>query len=138
MVRGQQRYYCKACARRFTGSDGRTRYSDQQRLMALALYREGVGFRGIGRLLGISYQTILRWTQSAGEEIKRIIRAELPQDLPAMDMVVIDEMWHYTQKNAINCGYGLLYLPSPGASSPSRWVLVALSPSKDSGQESRI
>lgn len=60
IVRGKQRYYCKSCGRRFINSDGRKRYSDQQKLAALALYKEGVGFRGIGRLLGIPYVTIMR------------------------------------------------------------------------------
>jgi hypothetical protein len=118
----------------FSSGDGRTRYTDHQKLAALALYKEGMGFRGIGRYLGVSYQTVLRWTQSAGEEIKRIVRGDLPKDLPAMDMIVIDEMWHYTQKNRINCGYGLLYLPARDASSLSKWVLVALKPSSGSGQ----
>mgnify|MGYP000612506614 CR=1 FL=1 len=125
-TRGKQRYYCKACGRRFVATDDRTPYTHQQKLAAMALYKEGMGFRAIGRFLGISRQTALRWIQLAGEEIKRIVRGELPEDLPAMDMIVIDEMWHYTQKNATNCGYGLLCLPAPDASSPSKWVLVVL------------
>lgn len=133
-TRGKQRYFCKSCRRRFIGADGRTVYSDQQKLAALALYKEGVGFRGIGRFLGISYQTILRWTESAGEEIRRIVRGELPETLPDMDMIVIDEMWHYTQKNKTNYGYGLLYLPSPGGRLPSKLALVALNRSGGSGQ----
>jgi hypothetical protein len=126
ILRGKQRYTCKHCMRCFSSGDGRKRYNDHQKLAALALYKEGMGFRGIGRYLGVSYQTVLRWTQTAGEEIKRIVRGDLPKDLPSMDMIVIDEMWHYTQKNRINCGYGLLYLPARDASSPSKWVLVVL------------
>lgn len=41
---------------------------------------------------------IMRWMQSMGDEVKRIIRSELPDDLPNMDMILIDEMWHYTPK----------------------------------------
>ncbi len=135
-TRGFQRYFCKSCQRRFMAADGRTGYSDQQRLAAFALYKEGVGFRGIGRFLGISYQTILRWTQSAGEEIRRIVRGELPQSLPEMDMIVIDEMWHYTKKNKTNYGYGLLFLPSAGGHLPSKLALVALNRSGDYGPDS--
>jgi tetratricopeptide (TPR) repeat protein len=36
--------------------------------------------------------------RSIGDEVKRIVRNELPEDLPKMDMILIDEMWHYTKK----------------------------------------
>lgn len=137
-VRGVQRYYCKACARRFTVGDRRSGYTEHQRLLVMALYKEGVGFRGIERLTGISHVTAMRWVREFGHQIKVQVLDTLPQDLPEMDMIVIDEMWHYTQKNSENYGYGLLYLTSPDASLPSKWALVAPSHSPKSGPESKV
>lgn len=136
-TRGVQRYFCKCCGRRFTESDRRTSYRDQQRLMVLTLYKEGVGFRGIERITGVSHVTAMRWIRELGREIKQQVLRSLPEDLPHMDMVVIDEMWHYTQKNKTSCGYGLLCLTSRDGCSPSKWALVVPNHSSDSGQGSK-
>lgn len=56
-----------------------------QKLAAFALDKEGVGFRGIGRLLGISYVTATRWIASMGDEVKRII--------PKCDQICLHHLW---------------------------------------------
>jgi hypothetical protein len=94
------------------------------KLQALRLYTENVGLRSIARLLGISPTTAMRWIADAGRQVMETMKASLPAGVDGMDIIEIDEMWHYTQKNSANFGYGLLYLGSRGASSPSMWALV--------------
>jgi len=120
---GRQRYRCKSCDCRFTQSHKRG-YSFEKKLEALRLYKEGCGFRRIGRLIGVSNVTALNWIKAFGEDAKAHILSH-PVDLKDMDVVILDELWHYTQKNSGNYGYGLLYLCGPDDSWPSKLVLAA-------------
>ena len=129
---GKQRYRCKSCDCRFTQSHKRG-YSFEKKLEALRLYKEGCGFRRIGRLIGVSNVTILNWIKAFGDEAKRQVLSQ-PVDLDDMDIVVLDELWHYTQKNSANYGCGLLYLCEPDVCLPSKLALVVLSRSKHYGE----
>lgn len=134
-IKGKQRYRCKTCDCRFTRGTKRG-YGMDKRLQALALYREGVGFRGIGRFLGVSNVTVLNWIKAFGKDVKARMLEQAP-DIRDMDVVVLDELWHYTQKNGGNFGYGLLCLCAPDDSSPLRWALVVQKPLKFFGEPSR-
>jgi len=58
VVQGKQRYYCKHCQYRYrVKARGK---SQSQKRQAIELYLEGLGFRSIERLLGISNVTIMR------------------------------------------------------------------------------
>lgn len=63
IVRGLQRYKCKAYHFRYTVS----RRSDVKPIAtkrsALQLYLEGLGFRAIGRILQISYGAVYQWVK---------------------------------------------------------------------------
>ena len=125
-VKGRQRHRCKACDCRFTRST-RHGFSIEKHLNALALYREGLGFRAIGRLLGVSNVTALNWIRDFGETVKAQILSK-PVDIEDMDVIVLDELWHYTQKKTGKSGFGLLYLCATEGSSRSRWALVVPKP----------
>ena len=56
-VRGVQRYKCKGGGAHFVEGDRRMRYDGRTRLQAIRFYLEGVGFRGIERLLKINNVT---------------------------------------------------------------------------------
>ena len=122
IVKGKQRYRCKECDCRFTRST-KHGHGLNKRLNALALYREGLGFRAIARLLNVSNVTVLNWIKGFGLQIKEQLLAQ-PVDIADMDVVVLDELWHYTQKNSGNSGFGLLCLCALDGSSPLRWALV--------------
>ena len=127
-VRGLQRRKCKDCCYTFTKGRG---YDIHTRMQALMLYRENVSMRGIGRLLDVSNVTVMNWIKEAGMTVKdaldrRII--EVGQDL---DIIELDEMWHYTQKNSENFGYGLLCIVPLEESLPLKLALVAPNRSKD-------
>lgn len=134
-MKGRQRYLCRDCGYHFTNTHGRG-YTLETKLWALRLYKEGVGFRGIGRLLGVSNVTVLKWMRDIGEQLKNQALAQLPADVDAMDVIEIDEMWHYTQKNSANYGYGLLCLVPRDASLPLKWAAVAEKRSDGSGRAS--
>ena len=64
MMNGKQRYRCKSCGFNFTtGFRGKP---IELRQRALQLYLEGLGFRAIGRILGVSNVTVLNWVRAYG------------------------------------------------------------------------
>ena len=64
MMNGKQRYRCKICGFNYTtGYRGKPLEVRQQ---ALKLYLEGLGFRAIGRILGVSNVTVLNWVRAYG------------------------------------------------------------------------
>jgi hypothetical protein len=126
-IKDKQRYRCRDCGHHFTNMHGRG-YPPEMKLQALRLYTENVGLRSIGRLLGVDAATVMHWVKDEGKKLMQQIKGSLPEAIDGMDIIEIDEMWHYTQKKNANCGYGLLYLVSPDASSPSKWVLAVKKP----------
>lgn len=58
-VNGKQRYKCASCNYHFTlGARG---VSPEVKRMALHLYMEGMGFRAISRIIGVSDVAIAKW-----------------------------------------------------------------------------
>ncbi|MFT4968080.1 MAG: transposase-like protein [Candidatus Deianiraeaceae bacterium] len=106
---GIQRYKCKKCGVNFTRSTVKG-YSFEIKIQALKMYKEGLGFRSIGRLLEVSFQTVANWVRHFGKMIKDVIQK---QDISQKyDVVEVDEMWHFLKTNVKNCGFGLLLIPS--------------------------
>ena len=62
-LHGRQRWQCGDCQRTFGESDQR-RHSESTKQQALRLYLEGVGFRGIERLLGVSHVAVMHWVKA--------------------------------------------------------------------------
>ena len=60
-IRGKQRYKCKSCGCFFSVEKKSDVKTVEQRNMALEMYHAGMGFRPIGRALGISYGTVFQW-----------------------------------------------------------------------------
>ena len=107
-VSKKQRFLCKDCKCNFTRSTIKG-YGFEIKIQALKLYKEGLGFRSIGRLLEVSFQTVANWVRHFGKMIKDVIQK---QDInQKYDFVEVDEMWHFLKKNAKNYGFGLLLIP---------------------------
>jgi hypothetical protein len=70
---------------------------------ALHLYLEGLGFRSIGRFLGVSNVSVLNWIRSFGKEIQ-----QLSQESQKIEMVEVDEMHSCVASKKTTVGYGLL------------------------------
>ncbi|NQY01320.1 MAG: IS1 family transposase, partial [Flavobacteriaceae bacterium] len=78
----------------------------EKRLMALKLYLEGMGFRGTGRVLGVSNVTALNWIRNFGESVKEYVTENMPNNIQEIDIAEIDEMWHFTVKKNARFGSG--------------------------------
>lgn len=98
----KQRYKCKQCGCNYTQST-LYRIPLSKRIEAIKLYLEGVGFRGIERLTGISHNTVIKWVRQLATEIDRL-RPEIENTVVDVEL---DEMWHFIQKKLKNAGSGL-------------------------------
>ena len=89
--RGAQRYRCQACRRTFqTMRRGKDPALKEQ---AQKLHLEGLGFRVIGRVLGLHHITVSRWLVEA--------TGPLPVDQPqtrACSFIEIDELCSFVAK----------------------------------------
>jgi transposase-like protein len=86
-VKGVQRYKCKGCGCNYTVELKSTGKPKSMKKQALHLYLEGLGFRSIGRFLGVSNVSVLNWIRSFGKEVE-----ELHSESHEIEMVEVDEM----------------------------------------------
>jgi transposase len=70
---------------------------------ALQLYLEGLGFRAISRIIGISHVTILKWVKKYGQGLE-FIRIEKDREA----IVEVDEICSYVGSKKNEYGSGLL------------------------------
>ena len=99
----KQRYLCKSCKYCFTrkqielGTNGKDKLVKQ----AINLHLENMSFRGIGRLLGVNYQTVINWLKVEADKID--VKGFKLVDTP---LVELDEMHLYLGKKKTIDGYG--------------------------------
>lgn len=121
-MKEKQRYKCKDCGCNFTeGYQGGK--PDSTKKLALNLYLEGMGFRSIERILkqmGIpaNHTTVIKWVRKAGEKISKnqFFNPE------KVEIIELDEMWHFIKKKKKNVGYGLLMTESGKGLSHFIWA----------------
>lgn len=88
---GSQRYLCKACQRKYTPEPTHHGYADALRQQALQLYVDGVNLRRIGRILGITHQTVANWVAAYAQHLP-----DTPPAPPAPHMVhELDELYTF-------------------------------------------
>ena len=122
----KQRYRCKDCGYHFTAEDGRVKYGAKDRLAALTLYRKGLSLRSIAEIIGTSNVLILYWIRNIGRFVEETVLSRPLSSSEEIDIIEIDEMWHYVQKNVKKYGYGLLTLVPNKESLPVKSALVVL------------
>ncbi|KAA6331939.1 hypothetical protein EZS27_019514 [termite gut metagenome] len=130
IVRGRQRYKCKDCHYTYTVEKRSGEYPKSERKKALQLYLEGLGFRSIGRYLGVSNVTVLKWIRSFGEEVK-----SLEEETKEIEMVELDEMHSYVGSKKTMFGYGLLLIDMARGSSISLLAIEVLKQEKRFGKK---
>ena len=81
---------CKECEYYFTVELKSTAKPISMKKAALHLYLEGLGFRLIGRILGVSNVSVLQWIRSFGEVIH-----ELHSESKEIEIVEVDELHSY-------------------------------------------
>ena len=100
----KQRYHCRLCNFYFTrkqivpGVNGKPQLVKQ----AIELHLENVSFRGIGRLLGVHYQTVINWLRVEADKINVEEFKQLDESL----VTELDEMHLYLGKKKTISGCG--------------------------------
>lgn len=64
IIQSRQRYRCKACGYNYTVQKVGKKIDDYYVTKALQLYVEGVSYREIERILGISHVSVMNWVKS--------------------------------------------------------------------------
>ncbi|GHU60408.1 hypothetical protein FACS1894121_0320 [Bacteroidia bacterium] len=128
-IKGRQRYKCKECGCNYTVELKSTGKSKLMKKQALHLYLEGLGFRSIGRFLGVSNVSVLNWICSFGKEVQAL-NAESQE----IEMVEVDEMHSYIGSKKTTVGYGLLLIDMGKDSSISLLATEATQQQKSFGR----
>lgn len=63
VINHRQRFYCKKCQYYFTVNKIGKKIDDYYVIKALQLYLEGVTYREIERLLGVSHVSVMNWVK---------------------------------------------------------------------------
>jgi transposase-like protein len=104
-VKGRQRYKCKECDCHYSVESKSTAKSKAMKKQALHLYLEGLGFRSIGRFLGVSNVSVPNWIRSFGRKVQ-----ELNSESQEIEMVEVDEIHSCIGSKKTTVGYGLLLI----------------------------
>ena len=103
-VKGCQRYKCKRCNYYYTVVTKSDVKSPNTQRMAFEMYLEGLGFRAIGRILRISYDTVYQWIKKWSGQL------ELPKRNETIEVIELDEMHTYVGSKRTTDGYGFLLI----------------------------
>ena len=103
-AKGRQRYKCKTCNYYYTVVKKSDVKSSDTKRIAFEMYLEGLGFRAIGRILGISYGAVYQWIKKWGSHL------ELPKRNETIEVIELDEMHTYVGSKKTTDGYGLLLI----------------------------
>ena len=116
IVKGKQRFFCKQCKYRYTVKQiGKP---DSIKRLAIEMYLEGLGFRSIERILGVSNVSVLNWVKALGSKIEEYRKPE-----GDIDIIEMDELHTYVQSKKTIVGSGLLLIGLDENSSISCLVL---------------
>ena len=100
--KGKQNYICVDCQRQFLDCyQIQKGYSDELKRECLKMYVNGMGFRAIGRVKGISHVTVLNWVKQVGELLPN---AYDPQTIPQVGE--LDELETFVGSKKTSDGSG--------------------------------
>jgi transposase-like protein len=97
---GKQRWRCKGCGRQLTRTTPRGKPVAMKQ-EAVSLYCTGLSLSAIGRRLGVSAQSVMRWVRAHAKA-----RCQKPEPAGRAVVVEIDEVWHFVKKRAASSGSG--------------------------------
>ena len=104
MPNGHQRYLCPACKQTFAESFDTLYYwrrvSPQQVQQVLQAHSEGSSLRGISRISGLAYNTVVSIVRAASLKAQLVHNDQVEQ--VTTEEVSADEMWSFVQKNRSN------------------------------------
>ena len=97
---GRQRWRCKGCGRQFTRTTPRGK-PQAMKDEAVGLYCTGLSLNAIGKRLGVSAQSVMRWVRDHARQ-----RCPKPEPTGDAAVVELDEVWHFVQKKPTSSGCG--------------------------------
>ena len=92
LMRGKQRYLCKACGLTFTDTPPRGKPL-ALKVAAVLLYVSGLSMNRTAKLLGVSTPTIQAWLEQFAAAY-----AQKPEPEGRAVVIELDEMWHYLNR----------------------------------------
>lgn len=105
--KGVQRYLCRGCGRSFTSRGERIPRAVREQ--ALLMHLNNVGIRKIALFLKVSPASVVNWVRKAGEALaEELARASETARDTRPDVIEMDEVYTFVQKNAAGRSYGLL------------------------------
>lgn len=99
--KGSQRYFCPACKQSFTETFDtlyyRRQITPEEIRIVLQAHSEGSSLRGISRITGLAYETVVSIIDAASQKAQMMHN----QDLKAVDRESIgaDEFWAFVEKS---------------------------------------
>jgi transposase len=128
IVGERQRYKCHDCDYNYSVEIKSTAISTFVKRQALQLYLEGLGFRSIGRFLGVSHVSVQKWIKKFGQELEDL------KSENEISIVEMDEMHTYIGNKKNIAGYGLLLIELGKSSSTALLVVEERKPDNYSGE----
>ena len=93
LMRGKQRYRCKACGLNFTDTPPRG-MPLRVKVTAVLLYLSGLSMNRTAKLLGVSTPSVMTWIEQPAKTY-----AQKPEPEGRAVVVELDEMWHFLKKD---------------------------------------
>jgi transposase len=118
LMRGKQRYRCKACGLNFTDTPPRG-MPLRVKAAAILLYVSGLSMNRAAKLLGVSVASVQDWIERFATTY-----AQKPEPEGRALVVELDEMWHYLKKSPASSGCGRLGIGLRANSSTGSWAVV--------------
>ena len=106
---GKQRYKCKNCKHQYTKEQPRGK-NTKTKHWAISLYVNGLSFRTIAKLVGVSHKAVYDW-------VKAFSLATYEKPIPQGEIVgEHDELWHFLEFKKTNSGSGKPTVAPPSSS----------------------
>ena len=102
-VAGVQRYKCKECGFQFTRETPHGKPM-KDKILALVLYLSGLSMTMIGKIIGVSTQSVMRWIKMFYD---KFVENESQANIEEIE---VDEMVSYINKKKIISGSGKLLI----------------------------
>ena len=99
--KGAQRYFCPKCQQTFTDTFDtlyyRRQVSEENVRIVLQSHAEGSSLRGISRISGLAYDTVVSIVEAAAQKAQMVHNAEVEN--VDTDAIAADELWSFVEKN---------------------------------------
>ena len=122
LMRGKQRYRCKACGLNFTDTPPRG-LPLALKATAVLLYVSGLSMNRTAKLLGVSTPSVQAWIEQFAQAY-----AQKPEPEGRALVIELDEMWHYLKKSRASSGSGRLGIVLRGGWWTGNAAVVMLAP----------